>query len=99
MVSVGDVDDVEDNEDTDDKKVCVLSEGAVEREEWKKEVGEDRVLQKVMIKMENGWGQKKLVDEELKPFWCIKDEWSLDDGTVFGRTRSIPPESIRKKLL
>ncbi|KAJ1193456.1 hypothetical protein NDU88_002754 [Pleurodeles waltl] len=59
--------------------VHIVEGGAVEMEEWKNKVGEDEVLQSVIEEMKKGWVEKKLVAEEVKPFWNATDELSLDD--------------------
>ncbi|XP_046812674.1 uncharacterized protein K02A2.6-like [Lucilia cuprina] len=71
-----------------------------EIENIRKEFEKDKVLQKVLKYIKNGWPlKKKALDSDLRPFYSIKDEIFEVEGILFKNKRILIPKSLRSKML
>ena len=66
----------------------------------KHETENDSVLQKLLVVFNNGWPSTiKSLDEELRPYWAIRDDISVIDGLMMAGSRIIIPEKSRQRVL
>ncbi|KAG1652083.1 Organic cation transporter 1 [Nymphon striatum] len=70
-----------------DEKKCLIS----------KATKEDSSLTQLKKMIERGWN-KNDIPEDLKPYFHIRDELSIQDGIIFKGDRCIIPLSIRKEV-
>ena len=64
------------------------------------ETRKDEVLQKLSTVFHEGWPRTfKSLDNDLRPFWSIRDDISTLDGLVLCGSRIIIPSASRKQVL
>ena len=53
-------------------------------EEFKEETAKDETLQLLSRKVIQGWPDSvKKIDPEVKPYWPLRDDISVEDGLIF----------------
>ena len=89
--------------DTDNEVVMLLdaqiTDTCVTLHELQKETSEDKTLQKVINFIYNGWPRKSRVDQNMIPFYNIRDELSVIEKVLMRGERIVPPSSITQKLV
>ena len=69
-------------------------------EEFKEETAKDETLQLLSRKVIQGWPDSvKKIDPEVKPYWLLREDISVEDGLIFLGSRVIVPESLRGNIL
>ena len=72
----------------------------IERELLAEETAKDETLQLFSRKVIQGWPDSvKKIDPEVKAYWPLRDDISVEDGLVFLGSRVIVPESLRGNIL
>ena len=62
------------------------------------ETKRERILSRVYNFTLHGWPEK-MIDENLRPYFCRKAEISIDKGCLLWGTRVIIPSSLRQRLM
>ncbi|XP_053403100.1 uncharacterized protein K02A2.6-like [Mercenaria mercenaria] len=57
---------------------------------------EDQTLVKLIECIKNGWNK---APREVKPYYSVRDELSVDNGIIFRGDRCIIPKSMRREIL
>ena len=61
---------------------------------------EDATLQRLYQVVMNGWPElRRSVQEDVRPYWNMRDEMSTSDGLLFAGERIVIPESMRQEML
>ena len=61
---------------------------------------EDATLQRLYQVVMNGWPElRRSVQEDVRPYWNMRDEMSTSDGLFFEGERIVIPESMRQEML
>ena len=61
---------------------------------------EDATLQRLYQVVMNGWPElRRSVQEDVRPYWNMRDEMSTSDGLLFEGERIVIPESMRQEML
>ena len=69
-------------------------------EDFKEETGKEETLQLLSGKVIQGWPDSvKKIDPEVKPYWPLRGDLSIEDGLIFLGSRAIVPESLRGNIL
>ena len=87
-------------DDWQEEKVCeIFVKNVISEDRWRNEIKTDLVLQRVISKLESGFWPKSVGSDDMKPFWNIKEELSVNEDILFRGTRLIPPSSMRAELM
>ena len=61
---------------------------------------EEATLQRLYQVVMNGWPElRRSVQEDVRPYWNMRDEMSTSDGLLFEGERIVIPESMRQEML
>lgn len=72
---------------------------AFTKTEWMEELHKDKVLQEVAEHICKGWPNKGTIISDIKSFWEIRKELSLDKDLIVRGYKVIPPTSLRGRVL
>lgn len=72
---------------------------ALRKDEWELEVSKDEILKLVKDRISNGWSIQCKTDPQIKPFWEVRNELSIDGQFVCRADKIIPPKGVRLKII
>ncbi len=92
-------------EEKDDIQICMVqnleARMSLQRiNELKEETDKDSTLKKLRETIQKGWPDtKQELDQEIKPYWDMRAELTIEDDIIFKDDRVVIPKSMRKFML
>lgn len=86
----------------DQSVVCYVNQSEMETLDWEKIQNEsktDAIFSKIIRYLTDGWPGKKCIQDEILPFYNIRNELTLDRGFLFWGYRILIPPAIRGAVL
>jgi len=93
------------NEQKDDIQVCMVQNLKAQMSlprinELKEETEKDNTLKKLKETIQKGWpDEKQELDQEVKPYWDMRAELTIEENIIFKDDRAVIPKSMRKFML
>lgn len=72
---------------------------SVDKVKWREEYAKDTNLLTITSFIHQGWPEKSKVTSSFKPFWEVRNELTVIDGTVFHGDKAVPPTLFRNSVL
>ena len=103
VMSKSDVDDAEDLEGATEafiaSVVSYLPAIPTRLNQLRNAQSEDETLQTVFKYCEQGWPTKNSLSGNLKPYWSVKDELTIHNGSLLRASRIVVPSSLQEEIL
>ena len=69
-------------------------------DELRNETLKDTVLRELLNTIIRGWPERRdNMQKDLRPYWCYRDELSVEDGVILKGDRVLIPESMRADVM